>query len=168
MNWDKATDIILFASFAILAVFAFLGLYQWISRRSIKKVDRQLLWFPLPLAMMAITYFVFDKFLIWNVRPNGSGESSFPSTHVMVVATIFYLIILILPDYIKNRTARIICEIVMVALIIVTCIGRILSNMHWPSDVVGGLIFAFIFSEIYYLIIKKGAKNAKHLHKNHQ
>lgn len=167
MDWDKATDVILIASIAIVAVFAILGLYQWITRKSLKKVDRELRWLPLPLALMAATYFVFDKFIVLNVRPNGSGESSFPSTHVMVVATVFLLAIVILPKYVKSKALRIILELTMVALIFLTGTGRILSNMHWPVDVLGGLAFAFIFTEIYYLIIKKGAKNAKHLHQNH-
>ena len=167
MNWDQATNVILCASFAVLAVFVILGLYQWIKQRSLKKVDRELLWAPLPLALMAAVYVIFDKFIVLNVRPNGSGESSFPSTHVMVVATIFFLTFLILPKYIHKKSARIALEIAMLILLFLVCIGRVLSDMHWPIDVVGGLVFAFIFTEIYYLIIKKGAKNAQHLHQNH-
>jgi hypothetical protein len=72
-----------------LAVFACLGLYQWITRKSLKKVDQELLWFPLPLAIMAVVFIIFDKIIVLATRPNGSGEPSFPSTHVMVVATIF-------------------------------------------------------------------------------
>ena len=168
MDWDKATDIILIASFLSLAVFAGLGLYQWITRKSLKKVDRELLYMPIPLAIMAIVYVVFDKFIVLATRPNGSGEPSFPSSHVMVVATIFFLITIILTKYIKNKTASIIIEIMMAALIILTCIGRVVSNMHSVGDVIGGLVFAFIFAEIYYLIIKKESKNAKHLHENHK
>lgn len=167
MNWNKATDIILIASFAVLAVFVIMGLYQWITRKSLKKVDRELLWFPLPLALMAATYFVFDKFLIWNTRPDGSGEASFPSTHVMIVATIFLLVALILPRYIKSKTAYILLDVFMLAFIILVSVGRVLANKHWPSDVLGALGFAIIFAAIYYLIIRR-TQNAKHLHQNHQ
>lgn len=159
MQWGKITDIILIASFAILAVFAILGLYQWISRKSLRKVDKPLLWMLLPLALMAITYFVFDKILIWNTRPNGSGEPSFPSTHTMVVATIFLCAAVILPYYIKSRTMRIIIDLLMLVLLVMVCVGRVAANMHWVSDVVGGLIFAVIFAAIYYLIIRRH-KNA--------
>ena len=109
---------------------------------------------PLPLALMAITYFVFDKLLILATRPNGSGEPSFPSTHVMVVATIFFLATMNLPKYVKSKTARIILEIIMVVFISLTCIGRVMSNMHSPVDVIFGLIFAFLFTEIYYQVLK--------------
>lgn len=155
MEWEKATDIVLVASIAMLAIFFILGICQWITRKSLKKVDKQLLFAPIPLILMAIVYFVFDKFLILNTRPNGSGESSFPSTHVMVVATIFLMVCIALPKYIRSKVAIAMIDVAMLALLSVVCTGRIVSNMHWLSDVIGGLAFAAIFAEIYYLCIKK-------------
>ena len=159
MQWSKITDIILVAALAVFAVFAILGLYQWIKRKSLKKVDKSLLAMLIPLILMAATYFVFDKFLILNTRPNGSGEPSFPSTHTMVVATIFLCVALVLPRYIKTKAAIITLDILMLALTILVCIGRVAANMHWISDVAGGLIFAAIFTFIYYLTIRR-YKNA--------
>lgn len=155
MQWDKATDIILVAAIAVLGVFALLGLYQWIHRKSLKKVDRTLLAMFPPLVLMAVTYFIFDKVWILNTRPDGSGEPSFPSSHTMVVATIFFFTMLALPKYVKNKPFRIVLDLIMLALIALTAVGRILSNMHWPSDVACGLVFAAIFASIYYLIKKE-------------
>lgn len=160
MQWSKITDIILIASFAILAVFAILGLCQWVQRKSLKKVDKPLLAVLAPLSLMAITYIIFDKFLILNTRPNGSGEPSFPSTHTMVVATIFFCVAIILPKYIKSKLACATLDLLMLTLLILVCIGRVAANMHWISDVVGGLIFAAIFAVIYYLIIRRSKKHA--------
>lgn len=159
MQWSKITDIILVAALAVFAVFAILGLCQWIKRKSLKKVDKPLLLSLIPLSLMAATFIIFEKFLILNTRPNGSGEPSFPSTHTMVVATIFLLTTIILPNYIKSKTARVIMDIVMLLFIILVSVGRVLANMHWVSDVVGGLIFAAIFTVIYYLILRR-AKHA--------
>lgn len=159
MQWSKITDIILIASIAILGVFAIFGLYQWIRRKSLKKVDKPLLAMLVPLFLMAATYFVFDKLLILNTRPNGSGEPSFPSTHTMVVATIFLCVALILPRYIKSKAAIITLDTLMLILTILVCVGRVAANMHWISDVIGGLIFAATFAVIYYLIIRRH-KNA--------
>lgn len=161
MQWAKVTDIILITSFLVLGVFALLGLYQLITRKSLKKVDRNLLAFIPPLALMAITYVIFDKFWIVNTRPDGSGEPSFPSSHTMIVATIFFIAILNLNKYIKQKPLRIILEIVMLALIAITATGRVLSNKHWPADVICGLVFAFIFAGIYSLIAKKSKKSQK-------
>ncbi|MBR3230867.1 phosphatase PAP2 family protein [Candidatus Saccharibacteria bacterium] len=158
MQWELITNIILIIAILTLAAFAVLGLYQWISRKSFKKIDKPIRWLALPVALMAATYLIFELLPI-NTRPNGSGESSFPSTHVMVVATIFFLTTLILPRYIKSKTTRIVLEIAMFISISLTCTGRVLANMHWPIDIMGGIVFAFIFSEIYYQIIK--TKKAK-------
>ena len=169
MQWSKITDIILVASIAVLGVFAVLGLYQWIKRKSLKKVDKPLLVMLVPLAFMAATYIIFDKFLILNTRPNGSGEPSFPSTHVMVVTTIYFMVTIIVPKYIKSTFAQITVELIIVILISLTCTGRIMAELHSLWDVIGGIVFAFIFSEIYYLAYRKGKKkNAKRIHQNHK
>ncbi len=159
MQWDKISDIILVSSLAVLAVFAVLGLFQLFSRKSLKKVDPELTWMMLPLALMAAVYYIFDHFLIWNTRPNGSGESSFPSTHVMVVSTIFLLVAIVLPRYARSKIALAVIDILMFGLTALVCIGRVAANMHWISDVVGGLVFAAIFAVVYYLIIRR-YKNA--------
>ena len=154
MQWDKITDIILISSIAILGVFALCGLIEWIRRKSLKKVDLELLAMVPSLVLMASTYFIFDKIFILNTRPDGSGEASFPSTHTMVVATIFLMAFVALPKYIKNKALLVILDIVMLALIALVSVGRVAANKHWLSDVIGGLVFALIFAVVYYAIIK--------------
>ena len=165
MEWTKITDIILISSIVILGLFALLGLIQWISRKSIKKVDKQLLWMILPMVLVAAVYLICDKFLtpdkfsFMPTRPDGSGEPSFPSTHVMVVATIFFCVSAALPKYIKSKLALALIDIVMFALASLTATGRILSEKHSYIDVIGAVAFAFIFYEIYYFCIHR--KKAK-------
>ncbi len=159
--WELITNIALILSLIAIGVFVGLGIYQWISRKSFKKIDKQIRWMPLPLALMALTYFLFDKVWILSYRPNGSGEPSFPSTHVMVVATIFFIITIVLPKYIKSKKLRIALEVVMFLAISLTSTGRVLAGLHRPIDVIFGLIFAFIFSEIYFQVIKKRKNKSK-------
>lgn len=154
MQWEKITDIILITALAVLGVFAVLGLVEWIKRKSLKKVDRELLAMIPPLVLMAATYFIFDHIFILNTRPNGSGEPSFPSSHTMATATIFLMTMLALKKYIKNKSLRIFLDVVMLILIVLVSVGRVAANMHWTSDVIGGLIFSLIFVAIYYLLTK--------------
>lgn len=158
MQWEKVTDIILLTALVVLGVFALLGLYQWVTRKSFKKVDKLLRAFIPPLAIMALVYIVFDKFIILSTRPDGSGEPSFPSSHTMVVATIFFCVMLSLKNYVRQKPLRIILDIIMLILISLTAAGRILSNKHWPTDVACGIVFAIVFAGIYYLLIKKNTK----------
>ena len=115
---------------------------------------------PIPLAIMAAIYVLFDKFVVIATRPNGSGESSFPSTHVMVVGTIFALAAIALPRYIKSKTTCALLDFVMLVLFVLVCVGRVAANMHWVTDVIGGAAFAVVFAIIYYCLIRKRkAKN---------
>ncbi len=161
MTWELITNIVLILSLITLGIFAILGLYQWITRKTFKKIDKQIRWMPIPLVLVALTYLIFDKLWVLSTRPNGSGEPSFPSTHVLIVATIFFIVTIILPKYIKSKTVRVILELLMVIGIALTCTGRVLANLHWPLDVIGAIIFAFIYSEIYFQTIKNHKKKAK-------
>lgn len=162
MQWEKITDIILIAALALLGVFAILGLTEWIRRKSLKKVDRELLAMLPSLVLMAATYFIFDKLLILNTRPNGSGEPSFPSSHTMATTTIFLMAIIALPKYVKNQPLRIILDVVMLILIALVSVGRVAANMHWASDVIAALIFSVIFAALYLLILKLKKKEPNH------
>ncbi|MBR3157194.1 phosphatase PAP2 family protein [Candidatus Saccharibacteria bacterium] len=155
MNWNLITNIIIVLAIVILGLFVLLGLFQWYKRKSLKKVDKELLYLPLPFALLGIVYLVFEKFIILNTRPNGSGEPSFPSTHTMVAATIFFLAIIILPKYIKNQKLVLILDAIMIVLTILIAIGRVLANMHWVVDVIGGLAFALIFTWVYYYALNR-------------
>lgn len=166
MPWELITNIILIAAFAVLAVFAVVGLVQLIIRkaptdrvptpgRSLRKVDPQILFMPIPLALAAVAYFLFDKLIILNTRPIDPDDPSFPSSHVMFAATIFFTTMFALPRYIKNKPFRIILDILMAALVLITAIGRVAARLHWLSDVAAGAIFAGIFALVYYIILQR-------------
>ena len=154
MQWELITNIILIAAITVLGLFIALAFCQWIRRKSFTKIDRELRWAAVPVILMAATYFIFDHVLVLNTRPNGSGEPSFPSSHVMLVATVFALTAIVLPKYIKSKATVIFLDCLMLILTVLVAVGRVLANMHWVSDVVGALIFAAIFAVIYYLIIR--------------
>ena len=160
MDWDKATDIMVYTALLAFAIFGVLGFYQWITRKSLRKVDKPLLMLLVPCIMVLITYIIFDHIFVLNVRPDGSGEPSFPSTHTMLVATIFPCIAIILPNYIKQKSLVAFLDLVMLAFVILVPIGRVLANKHWTSDVIGGLIFSAIFAGIYLFLVKKFASRS--------
>lgn len=161
MNWDKATDIMVYTAIATAGLLAVLGIYQWITRKSFKKIDKALLALIVPAVLVVATWLIFDKIFVLNTRPDGSGEPSFPSTHTMITATIFFCTAIILPRYIKSRPLQIFLDLIMLAFVILVPVGRVLANKHWTSDVIGGLIFSVIFAGIYFVIVKKLTKGAK-------
>ena len=159
MNWDRATDIMVYTAIATIGIFAVMGIYQWITRKSLKKVDKTLWFLLVPLVLLVITYFLFDHVFIWNTRPNGSGEPSFPSTHTMITATAFFCAAIALPRYVKQKSLLIFLDLVMLSFVILVPVGRVLANKHWVSDCIGGLIFSAIFAGIYFILVQKFAKD---------
>ena len=154
MDWNKATDIMVYSALATVGIFAFVALYQWISRKSLKKVDKTLWLLLVPLSLMVIVYFLFDHVFIWNVRPDGSGEPSFPSTHTMITATVFFCAAIALPKYIKQKSLVVFLDLIMLAFVVLVPVGRVLANKHWISDCLGAIAFSAIFA-IFYLILLK-------------
>ncbi|MDO4611864.1 MAG: phosphatase PAP2 family protein [Candidatus Saccharibacteria bacterium] len=155
MNWDLATDIILYAAIALVGFFALLGFCEWIKRKSFKKIDQPLKTMPIPLILMVVIYIVFDYFLILGTAPNDPTKPSFPSTHAMVVTTIFALTALALPHYLKTKTLRFALCLIMLALLAITAFGRVISGNHSEIDVACGIVFGVILGTIYYLTLKE-------------
>lgn len=161
MNWDKATDIMVYTAIATAGILAVLAIYQWITRKSFAKIDKALVALIVPAVLVVITYFLFDHVFTWNTRPDGSGEASFPSTHTMITATIFFCTAIILPRYIKQKYLLVILDLIMLAFVILVPVGRVLANKHWISDCIGALIFSALFASIYYLTVKNLERSKK-------
>ena len=154
MNWDKATDLMVYSALATVAVLGVMGVYQWISRKSFKKIDKSLLALLVPLVLVVVTWFIFDYVFVLNTRPDGTGEPSFPSTHTMITATVFFCTAILLPKYIKQKYLLILLDFIMFLFVILVPIGRVIANKHWTSDVIGGLIFAAIYTGAYFATFK--------------
>lgn len=154
-TWLTITDVIVGLALICLGLFGILFLYQWFTRKSFRKIDPELRWALVPLALMFITFIIFEKIWVVDVRPNGSGEPSFPSTHTMLAATVFFITIVALPRYLRDKKLRIVIDILMIAAVILVAVGRVLANMHWPTDVVAGILFSAIFAIIYELILRR-------------
>lgn len=98
----------------------------------------------------------FIKLIIKRPRPTGYrliniGGYSFPSGHAMISVAFYGLYIYIINKTIKNKTLRIILDIVLLLIILLIGISRIYLGVHYLSDILAG----YITSTIYLLIITK-------------
>ena len=99
----------MFGVLALLAAaaFALLGLVQLIKGKSLRKVDSRLLWLGLVYIIVIILYVLFEKLAI-NYRPvilDEGLEPSYPSTHTMLILTIFGTAYRASGFFIKNETS---------------------------------------------------------------
>lgn len=142
--WYKLTDWI--GVFAILAAagFAVLGLCQLISRKSFKKVDTDLYVLACFYIAVMAAYVFFELFIV-NTRPVLLGESpeaSYPSSHTMVVLCVLSTAIVQFRSRIGSRTLRVALITVCAVLMGVALVGRLISGVHWATDIIGGVLLS--------------------------
>jgi undecaprenyl-diphosphatase len=65
----------------------------------------------------------------------------FPSGHAMGAALFYGAIAIIAPQVIGDRGVARSIQIAAVVLIVLIALSRVRLGVHWPSDVVGGLLF---------------------------
>ena len=150
------TDWLGLVPIAVAVGFGSFGLVQWIRRKGFFAVDRGILALGVfYIAVMAV-YALFELVVI-NRRPvliNGYLEASYPSSTTMLVMTVMPTAAMQLREYIKNKTAmRLIC----LAIILFTAfmvVGRLISGVHWLSDIIGGMLISGGLVILYYVFRK--------------
>ena len=147
------SDLLFYASFAWVGVFAVIGLCQWIKRKSLKKVDTELYALACFYGVMAGVYVFFEKVII-NYRPvledgNTFPEASFPSSHAMLAIALYVSAAVLLGKYIKDKKICNIVRIVLTLLAVLTVIFRMFSGMHWFTDILAGVSISLCLVFLY-------------------
>lgn len=124
--------------------FGVLGLLQWIMRKSIRKVDFDLLVLG-GFYIITIAAYCFFESVVINYRPvliNGCLEASYPSSTTMLVLCVMPTAIMQFNNRIKNRVCRSVVSFTISAFIAFMVIGRLVSGVHWFTDIVGGALLS--------------------------
>lgn len=124
--------------------FGFLGLFQLIHRKSILKVDKNILVLGIFYLIVFGTYVFFEKYII-NYRPiliGGKLEPSYPSSTTLLSMCIMLSAKIELNCLIHNTRLNKIINFFCLIFTSFMVIGRLISGVHWFTDIVGGLIFS--------------------------
>lgn len=126
------------------AGFSILGLAQWIRRKSILRVDAGLLLLGgFYLTVIAI-YGIFEQFA-FNYRPvliDGILEASYPSSTTLLVLCVMSTAGMQLHARVRRSAARrLLCTAIAVFTVFMV-IGRLLSGVHWLTDIIGGILLS--------------------------
>lgn len=160
--WYKITEITGILSIAAGGVFALLGAYQLIKRKSLFKVDTEILILGGLYILTGFIYVIFEKAVI-NFRPiimegEVAPEASFPSSHTVLAVVVAGSVYLLLPKYIKKKTVLYVLKALCAALIVITVAGRLLSGVHWLTDILGGVILSVCLLSLFGALIKEKDK----------
>lgn len=142
MTLYTVTDWLGLVPIAVALGFAVLGLYQWIKRKSILKVDRSILVLG-AFYIAVIAVYVLFEYVVINRRPiliEGYHEASYPSSTTMLVMCVMPTAAMQLNGRIKNRAASLGVNIAIVAFVAFMVIGRLISGVHWLTDIIGGAL----------------------------
>lgn len=124
--------------------FAILGLVQWIGRRSILKVDYSILVLGGFYLVVLAVYLFFESFVV-NYRPvliNDYLETSYPSSTTLLVMCVMPTAMLQLRSRIQNPMFKACVLGLIAAFTLFVVLGRLLSGVHWFSDIVGGALLS--------------------------
>ena len=137
--------------------YALNGLIQLIKRKSFFKVDKEILMAGIIYAIVIILYILFEKLAI-NFRPivtEEGLEASYPSTHTMLILTILGTAIPLAGKYSPNQRAAITEKVSLIIFMWLTVVCRLLSGVHWFTDIIGGFLISLCLISLYKALIFK-------------
>ena len=153
-----------YLSLLCAALFCVVGLIQWITRRSLAKVDRELIWMYVFFVVVVLLYVLFE-YVVVNYRPvleGGELAASYPSSHTMLVFSVFGMAIAgRFGSIFGSRGLRTAACWISGLLIVVMIATRLLSGVHWITDIIGGLLLACCVVCFYTACIRRRRRHAR-------
>ena len=154
MSLYTVTDWLGLVPIAFAIGFALLGLIQWIKRKHLRQVDFSILVLGGFYLLVMAAYVLFEVFVI-NYRPvliNGCLEASYPSSTTMLALCVMPTTLMQLNARIKSQTLKRWVGFGITAFILFMVIGRLLSGVHWFTDIIGGALLSAGLVMLYYSI----------------
>ena len=137
--------------------FAILGLIQLIKRKSLLRVDRSILALGV-FYIIVVAVYLFFEIVVINYRPvliEGCLEASYPSSTTMLVTCVMPSAAMQAKERIKNKALRQGVIIIIIAFIAFMVVARLLSGVHWITDIIGGALFSLGVVMAYKSFLQK-------------
>jgi len=156
MIWYHITDWLGLVPIFMAMIYAFIGFGQLIKRKNIFKVDKEILILGLFYIVVIFLYVFFEKVIV-NYRPilmNGFLEASYPSSHTLMTICLCGSSIIVNKTLFNNKMAKF-ANILSAVIITITVIGRLLSGVHWVTDIIGGIFIGVALLMTLYSVIEE-------------
>ena len=160
MSIYDITDVMGILTFGVVGAFGVLGLIQMFKRKSLLKVDYDILVLGC-FYVVVLAAFVFFEIFEVNYRPiliEGVLETSYPSSTTMLAMCVFPTAIMQLSNRIANKKLRLFVVSLLGAITAFMVFGRLLSGVHWLTDIVGGAILSAALVMLYYSFVNLNLK----------
>ena len=149
---------------AVCAGFGILGLFQLIRRRSLLRVDRDILLLGLYYILVIAGYLIFEMIPI-NYRPipiDGAMEASYPSSTTLLVLSVMPTLVFQISRRSKSRAGVRAVFLLSALFSAFMVIGRLVSGVHWLTDILGSVFLSAGFYLLYRsaVLLADGKKRA--------
>ena len=154
------TDWLSLVPLCFVAGFAILGLVQWIQRKQLLLVDSSILILGGFYIVTISIYLLFETVVV-NYRPiliNGFLEASYPSSTTILVICVMSTATMQLNGRIKNPALKKGLAAIITAFMVFMVLGRLLSGVHWLTDIVAGGLLSAGLVMMYHAIIDRTRK----------
>ncbi len=144
--------------------FGLLGLVQLIKRRSLLKVDPDILLLGVYYVVVILGYLLFEMIPI-NYRPiliYGNLEASYPSSTTLLVLSVMPTLKYQADRRIANPLTRKAITAFVFAFSAFMVIGRLISGVHWATDIVGSVFLSTGLYLIYRFIAEYSSQKKMH------
>ena len=146
---------------AVCLGFGVMGATQLVRRRSLSAVDPDLLLLGVYYVLIAATYLVFEAFPI-NYRPipiDGVMEASYASSTTLLVLGVMPTLAYQIVRRSKSIQAKVAVVAFVAAFSALMVAGRLVSGVHWATDIVGSILLAAgLFAMYRYAIARADAR----------
>ena len=153
VNWNlySITDWGAIIPISLGILFGILGLIQWFKRKKVSKVDKELIILGVFYFAVFLLYLMFE-FIVVNKRPvliDGYLEVSYPSSTTFLSITFMLSAIIPIKKYLTNNSVKVTLIVAVYVYMLFLLIGRLLSGVHWFTDVVGSIFIGIGLLNIY-------------------
>ena len=162
MELYDLTDGLSLIPLGTVLAFALLGLVQLIQRRSLSKVDASILALGGFYVVVLGLYALFEVVEI-NYRPvliEGVLEASYPSSTTLLALCVMPTAVMQLNDRISWAWLRRIVAFILIAFTAFMVLGRLVSGVHWLTDIIGGVLLGAGLVTLYHAVCARLPGNA--------
>ena len=163
MTLYTITDWLGLVPVAVCMLFAAMGMIQWVRRGRLRQVDYDILLLGVYYIIVIAGYLLFEMIPV-NYRPifiEGRLEASYPSSTTLLVLSVMPTLVFQANRRLQHPAIKNTIAACATAFMIFMVAGRLVSGVHWLTDIVGG---ALLSAGLFYLY--KGGVSSWNFTKN--
>lgn len=161
--WYKFSERLGYMAILVCVGFGVVGAVQLFKGKSLKAVDSQIVLLGIFYILVIILYVVFNHVAI-NYRPvlepDGTLEASYPSSHTVLAVCVFATMFMQKMFKKKETKGEKLCNISAASVLVaVMLVSRLLSGVHWFTDIIGAVLLASSLVLLYWGAVQRGEGN---------